>query len=107
MQQDLEDRNDKIFKLENANLSLLNKVNNLMAKNVEIIDQNIIKGKQQDDVYNDFPNQKMNEFYYETPPNNQQQESQNQVYQNQFRGNQGNYLNQNVTINVQYYDLTR
>lgn len=41
LQQDLKDKNDKISKLESDNLELINKVNNLMEKNLDLHEKNM------------------------------------------------------------------
>jgi hypothetical protein len=47
LQQDLDDKNNKITKLENANLELINKVNDLMAKNLDLHEKKLESQKSQ------------------------------------------------------------
>jgi hypothetical protein len=50
LQQDLEDKNEKINKLESANNELRNKVNNLMAANINLHEKNSVKDKHSQDT---------------------------------------------------------
>jgi len=47
LQQDLDDKNNKITKLESANLELINKVNDLMAKNLDLHEKKLESQKSQ------------------------------------------------------------
>lgn len=55
LQQDLKDKNDKISKLESDNLELINKVNNLMEKNLDLHEKNIKSIQSKDEQFNSNP----------------------------------------------------